>query len=106
MEYVIDFTAGGVVKALHNDALYLGFLGDQIITRASDIRHDTATQLWGIHLAIGNENYMAPRPQAAGFATYESARDFEVLWLNECRKRQVRPESEEGHAVATELRGI
>lgn len=90
MEHVIDVTPDGLVQSLHNDSFNLGFLGDQKIERASDIRFDEATQTWGIWLKEG-DGFIEPGAYLSGFDSYDYARRFEVLYLNYCRLHCVDP---------------
>jgi hypothetical protein len=98
-EIVIDVTDQGV-EAMHFDRFNLGFLGKMHITRASEIFFNTDTQDWEIKLP-GQD---APYKSAVGFKAYEDARDFEVEWLQECRKHGINPLSEAGAGVCEAIR--
>lgn len=105
---VISFSAGGEVNAMHRDELSLGFLGKQEITRASEIKFNSDTQLWDVELPVGNwvkdafgwQSILASQ----GFKTYNGARKFEVLWLEHCALAQVNPLSPSGCNIAMRLR--
>lgn len=104
---VIDFRPNGEVEAMHRDVFDLGFLGKQTIRRATDIRHDEATQKWAIHLADmhadGPETFSLV-DEAQGFETYDDARRMEVRWLEMCRLHSLQPRSPEGLTMLTVLR--
>lgn len=94
---VIDFTSEGGVEAMHREnILDLGFLGKQEITRASDIKFDSATQTWGIWVADGQGGYHAPPKYADGFVGYEDARSVEIAWFERCRLHDWEPMSDDG----------
>lgn len=87
MEKIIDFAPDGRVTSLHQDAFDLGFLGAQKIERATDIRFDTTRQEWDIYVlaeAGHPEGYHWTIPSLRGFAKYDTAREFEVEWINAC----------------------
>lgn len=101
---VIDFAPTGAVQAMHREnVLNLAFLGKQAIIRATDIRFDTDTQKWGIWPrtpgAEGEQFDPPPCKAATGFDSYESARDAEILWLEQCRLVGVEPSSRQGILV-------
>jgi hypothetical protein len=98
-EIVIDVTDQGV-EAMHFDRFNLGFLGKMHITRASEIFFNDDTQDWEIKLP-GQDT---PFKSAVGFKTYEDARDFEVEWLQECRKHGINPLSDAGAGVCAAVR--
>ncbi len=101
---VIDFAPTGAVEAMHREnVLNLAFLGAQKITRATDIRFDTASQKWGIwpRKPGAEDEVFLPPPCAAatGFDSYETARDVEVRWLEQCRLLGVEPSTTSGALV-------
>lgn len=101
--HVISFGADGSVEAMQNDKFPLSFLGRPTNRRASELTHDADTDTWGIHLCRYDENGVRLPDQlieeGAGFPTYSDCRKMEVKWLNECRLRQVEPESVAGRAI-------
>ncbi len=100
-ELVIDVSPDGVVQGLHMDAFPLDFLGPKKISRASEIHHNESTQKWDIILP-GKES-----PECAAvssFDGYDIAREFEVKWLQACRKAEIQPYTFLGHDIATRLR--
>lgn len=108
---VVSFGPDGVVSAMHRETvLELGFLGNQDIRRATDIRFDRDTQSWGIWPADpdpGSDAFLPPPCDAAkGFATYEGARDIEVQWLERCRLFDQEPLSESGLLILCTLRTV
>ncbi len=90
MEHVISIGPSGLVKAMHNDSFPMGFLGQQSITRASEIMWDDMAQYWSIHFNIAG-TFVAPTEEYSGFDSYHEARDFEVAVMNECMKQQLQP---------------
>lgn len=102
---VIDFTKDGGVEAMYRDAFPLGFLGEQQVARASDIKHNQATQKWDIHLAdpLNPEKFVFVR-EATGFDGYDEARKMEVKWLETCRLQGIVPLSADGRRILTVLR--
>lgn len=82
MNHVIIIRPDGVVTAMHNDQFPLGFLGNQTITRASDIRFDADSQTWGIWFFVDGEFVPPGQPTHYGFDSYEAARDKEVQVMN------------------------
>lgn len=104
-ELVIEFKNDGAVEALHMDAFDLAFLGTKKVFRQTDIVFDETTQLWNlVYLVYGSTRHYDDRLQ--GFSSYESARDKEVQWLNDCRLCGIDPVSEEGLEVMRELRAM
>lgn len=103
-EIVIDIDPEGVVKGMHRDEFNLGFLGKQKIVRASEIKFSTDSQKWEIFipLPVGGDELLVK--ECGQFDSYNVARNFEVLWMNECRLAGVEPYSEAGRAVAFGLR--
>lgn len=95
---VIDFSPEGGVEAMHREnILDLGFLGDQSIRRATDIRFDDKTQTWGIWPAAPQAGDFLPPPVGgSGFKSYEEAREAEVAWLERCRLFDREPLSDSG----------
>lgn len=103
-EIVIDFAANGTIEAMHMDGFDLGFLGDKKVTRATEIKFDEETQTWGLFLPSLLSGLWFPVAHGRGFVTYEQARTFEVAWLNICRVREVKPESETGDNILKAIR--
>lgn len=103
---VIAFDASGGVEAMcQENILPLGFLGEQVITRASELKWDDMTQAWTICVATSVEGqFFAPYPEAMGFPTYDDARDMEVEWFTECRRQGIHPQTDEGRAILQALR--
>jgi hypothetical protein len=100
-EIVIDIAPDGEATGMHFDQFDLGFLGDKDIQRASDIVWNKQSKWWEIIVAGQTE----PVGHAAcGFASYEEAREFEVKWFQECRKRREHPHSAGGNRIAAGLR--
>lgn len=100
---VIDFTPEGTVEAMCREGvLDLGFLGRQIISRATDIRFDAETQTWEIWPAVNGQFVRLERDSARRFDQYEDARSAEVAWLETCRLRDVDPLSAAGLVVLDE----
>lgn len=99
-EIVIDVNPSGVASGMHFDEFPLSFLGKATVERASEIFHNQETQLWDV-LLPGQET---PHEAAKGFSGYDVARKFEVVWLQECRKRGLCPLSYDGAQVAYEIR--
>jgi hypothetical protein len=101
---VINFEATGEVTAMHRDEFSLGFLGKQQIERASEIKFNEETQKWDIYLPQPEDG---PYPgmqwvtcaEGMGFAEYNGARRFEVLWLETCALYSVNPLSGDGRAL-------
>lgn len=95
MPHVINFSTEGVVRSMHNDRFSLGFLGDQAITRASDIRWSVEDQSWGIWFAVKKEGhepeFIYPYRTYRGFDSYDAAREFEVQVMNEAMLRRLPP---------------
>lgn len=105
--HVIDITEDGTVSAMHNDKFNIGFLGPQKITRASDIRFHEDTQDWQIWLFVGelthnDDGYI--HSLVSGFPTYESARKFEVKWLNEARLQSLAINSEDAWVLGCNMK--
>lgn len=106
MDDVIEINAAGVVTALHNDDFPLDFLGPMEVHRQTDIRYCNA--VWNIHYIT---NPTAKKPAywtnrcVQGFPSYNTARNFEVRWLSQCRLEGVDPCSTRGQRIAKEQRG-
>lgn len=102
---VIDFTPSGGVEAMYRDSFSLGFLGQQQVARASDIKHNAETQKWDIHLAdpLHADRFIFV-PEATGFDGYDEARKMEVRWLELCRLQGVQPLDTTGKKILTALR--
>lgn len=102
---VISVSPDGVVEGMHRDEFDLSFLGAQKIVRASDIRFQETSQRWRIWVNLqpergqGKEHYVW-LVSTGEFDSYEEARDFEVLWLNECRMRDILPSEENRMGIA------
>lgn len=90
MDHVIAIGPDGSVTSMHNDAFPLGFLGDQDIQRASDIRWDKDEQSWGIHFMVDGVA-ISPSREYRGFESYEAAQDFEVMVMTECIRHDMSP---------------
>lgn len=101
---VIDFAPTGEVTAMHRDEFNLAFLGNQKIERASDIKFDDTKQLWAIHLKDGDGFVANPPDWLSGFPTYDSARDFEVRFLEQCRVLSIDPRLPIMGAIARTMR--
>lgn len=102
-EIVVDFSDKGSVAGMHFDDFDLGFLGRKHVTRASEIFHNSETQLWDVILP-GHESVACTH--ASGFSTYNAAREFEVLWLQNCRMDSVAPDSDAGISIAAIARTV
>lgn len=76
---------------MHNDHFSLGFLGDQRIERASDIRFNNATQDWDIWFHVDGKFVQPQLTSHSRFATYEAARNHEVQVMNESLKTGALP---------------
>jgi len=100
-ELVIDISADGKAEAMHFDEFDLGFLGKKKISRASEIFYNEDSELWDIILP--GEDHPSTI-WSMGFKGYDEARNFEVSWLQECRKQRVDPRSEGGIKIAREIR--
>lgn len=105
MELVINFTEGGSVTAMHSDTFDLGFLGTKRVYRQTDIVFDSESQAWNIEYFIdGSPDNRFRHSTLDGFATYETARQAEVDWLNRCRLSSIVPESQEGTRIMQRVR--
>lgn len=105
---VIDFDPSGAASAMHRDSFSLGFLGKQEIKRASEIKFNESTQKWDVYLPTGAQvhdadAWFAAAP-ACGFNKYDTARKFEVLWLEHCALQSIAPLDPKGISLAQELR--
>lgn len=103
-DLVLSFTPQGQVQGMHMDTFDLGFLGSKHIERATEIKFDEATQLWGLFLPRADGSWVCPSEDAKGFPTYETAREAEVLWLNVCRVRGEDPEGAYGLTVIRKIK--
>ena len=101
-ELVIEFGNTGNVASMHMDCFDLGFLGDKKVYRQTSIEFNTDTQHWDI-VYLGTNGINTGSLSLSGFATYDSAREFEVLWLNDCRLLGLYPVTE-GLEIADDLR--
>ena len=88
-EMVIDFTESGTAEALHFDEFPLGFLGEMEVRRASEILFNRNTQSWDVHV------YGEPYDPLLikDFPGYDIARQFEVQFVQTCRKVRQYPQS-------------
>ncbi len=93
-DMVFSINRFGATEGLHFDQFDLGFLGDKRVHRASEIIFNEQEQHWEVWLPL------APTPSAIGFQGYDEAREFEVLWLQECRRRGIEPYEGEGQDIA------
>jgi hypothetical protein len=101
---VIVVEEDGQVQSMHReDVMTLEFLGRQEITRATDIRFDSATQKWGIWPCFSGE-FLPPTPSLSGFFSYEKARSFEVLWAEQCLRLGTEIGAAESYEVAEAMR--
>ena len=104
-QLVIEVASTGSVKALHSDKFDLGFLGDKVITRQTEIMFSTRTQDWYlVYIRSHNPGDIVRNDILSGFSGYEEARTFEVDWINTCRLHSIAPCSEEGLAIGHWLR--
>ncbi len=104
-ELVIAIDGDGTVNALHMDGFDLGFLGDKTIQRQTEILFDEKNQCWDIHYIVTSIPGDIIRHEALnGFAGYDEARRFEVMWVNACRLHSIEPETALGTAYAAFLR--
>ncbi len=104
---VVNFSATGMVTAMHRDAFDLGFLGKQSVSRASEIKFNEDTQLWDVYLPVDYHRMQWHAIDAAcGFAGYNEARQFEVKWLENCALNSVEPLRPAGIAIAALLRDL
>jgi hypothetical protein len=101
-EIVIDITPAGRVQGMHRDEFNLGFLGQQVITRASEILFNRDKQEWEIALPVGKKDYKVV-PECGTHDSYNTARNFEVKWMNACRLAGVEPGSKPGRNLALQM---
>lgn len=99
-EIVLDISTSGRTEGLHFDEFPLQFLGELSISRASEIFFNSGKQNWGVILP-GHKEAL---PVARDFTGYDRAREFEVTWLQSCRKGDVLPDSIEGRKLALKVR--
>lgn len=97
---VVSVTPEGGLKGLHFDDFDLGQFGNKTVTRASEIFFNDMTQKWGVLLPDQHHPFLS----ASGFTSYEVARNFEVIWLQECTMRDIKANSNLGEEVAGEIR--
>lgn len=90
MKHVVSISPAGVARSMHNDAFPLSFLGEQEITRASEIIWNKDNQSWDIWFILGGDA-VEPAREYSGFESYEAARDFEVQVMNRCAEMDVKP---------------
>lgn len=86
MEHVVVIEPSGAVRAMHNDKFSLSFMGIQVIVRASEIKWNEEAQNWEIWFRA-DDSFLMPYRVYQTFPSYETARDFEVLVMNECMKQ-------------------
>lgn len=106
-ELVIDFSAEGTAQAMHMDGFDLGFLGAKSIQRATEIKFNERTQLWGLYLpdvANATNPVWARMPYGQGFPSYEVARQYEVVWINICRAKGLDYQTDQGCEVLRDIR--
>lgn len=110
-DIVIDISTEGVVKGMHRDEFNLGFLGRQKINRASEIKFNDRSQKWEILVPVEYGPHMTPVTpeyelvaECGYFDSYNTAREFEVRWMNECRIAGVPPGEYAGRRIASLLR--
>lgn len=104
-ELVISIDSTGSARAMYSDDFNLAHLGEQEVARQTDILFDTGTQTWYIVYLHEGLRYHSTIPGfLALFSWYETARSFEVSWLNECRLQGVSPISQEGEHTGQRMR--
>lgn len=103
MEMVFDVGVDGSVEGLHHDEFPLQFLGKAKVVRASEIIFNEDSQLWDVILPGASQPACE---SCAGFPSYNTARQFEVSWLNACRVSAVRPASDMGRINAALERSV
>lgn len=96
---VIDIGTDGSVQGLHMDAFPLLFLGEANISRACEIVWGQETQRWNLRYLGKGVLWEDVR----GFDSYDSARNFEIEWLQACRVAGVDPASMAGGDIAGAL---
>lgn len=101
-EFVIDVSSTGQMQGMHFDEFPLIQHGKDVkVERASEIFFNEDTHTWDVLLPDQEK----PFTGASGFRGYDTARKFEVEWLQRCRKEDINPLSTEGHSVACSIRG-
>ena len=104
-EHVISISPAGTLKTMHSDEFPLMKFGDAVVERASEIIYNTDKKWWQIDLYTDDGQYIeAPCEWLTGFDSYDKGRDFEVQWMNECRKEGVVPWGERGEVLARVFR--
>lgn len=104
---VISIDPAGAASAMHRDDFPLGFLGKQKIARASEIKFNDSSQLWDIYAPYRDGDPVEDWHTfyyIREFKTYDSARRFEVLWMEHCALQSIAPLSTEGKQLAERLR--
>lgn len=101
-ELVIDIEANATVNALYFDEFPLTFLGRMQVTRVTEIKYDEEREHWVI-VPPGNE-VGDSKIDIHGFASYAEARDFEIDWVQECKKQHL-PHyfTKQGYKVALQM---
>lgn len=106
-EHVIEISEAGTLKSMHSDKFPLMQFGDAVVERASEIIYDTDNKWWQIDLYTEDGQYIvAPCAALQGFDSYEHGREFEVQWMNECRKEGVVPWGGRAEAIASMMRPL
>lgn len=104
-EHVISISPAGTLKTMHSDEFPLMQFGDAVVERASEIIYNTDKKWWQIDLYTDDGQYIeAPCASLTGFDSYDKGRDFEVQWMNECRKEGVVPWGERAEELANIFR--
>lgn len=106
-EHVIDVSGAGTLKTMHSDEFPLMQFGDAIVERASEIVYESDKKWWQIDVYTSDGQYViAACPALQGFDSYEHGREFEVQWMNECRKEGIVPWGDRAEEIATMMRPL
>jgi len=106
-EHVIEISEAGTLKTMHSDDFPLMQFGDAVVERASEIIYESDKKWWQIDIYTADGQYViAPCLALQDFDSYEHGREFEVQWMNECRKEGVVPWGQRAEAIATMLRPL
>lgn len=97
---VFKVNSDGSIGGLYFDDFNLEEMGDRKVERASEIVFDEKRQCWDVLLPSQD----VPHPEASGFRSYETARYFEVRWLNLCMQKNVDPLTAEGANLCMAVR--